>query len=168
MSEIRVDNMFMCCFPFASPSGGAFLFEAFAMDYAKTLDQIKSHEGLKLTPYHCTAGYITIGYGRNLQTKGITESEAEEMLLSDVAEVEHELDLLGLLHGHNAARQAVLVNMAFNLGKNGLLAFKRMLKAYRDRDYDLAAKEMLDSRWAMQVHKRATELAEQMRSGEFQ
>lgn len=147
---------------------GPFCFRVLVMDYAKTLDQLKTHEGLRLNPYPCTSGRLTIGYGRNLDDKGITESEAEEMLISDVAEVEHSLHMTGLLTNHNDARKAVLVNMGFNLGVTGLLRFTRMIAAYRKHDYDLAAKEMLDSRWAMQVHKRAVELAEQMRSGEFQ
>ena len=37
---------------------------------AKLMDRIKAqlvrHEGLKLKPYRCTAGKLTIGIGRNL------------------------------------------------------------------------------------------------------
>ena len=64
-------------------------------------------------------------------------------------------------------RQAVLVNMAFNLGIAGLLAFKRMLAACERGEYAAAAREMLDSVWAKQVGARAVRLAEQMRTGEW-
>ena len=66
------------------------------------------------------------------------------------------------------ARQNVLVNMAFNLGVAGLMSFKNMLEYVFHYEYDDAAKEMLNSKWARQVGYRAQELAEQMRTGEYQ
>ena len=67
----------------------------------------------------------------------------------------------------NPARRAVLVNMAFNLGRARLRSFRHMLRAVRRREYSRAAHEMLDSKWARQVGNRATELAEQMRTGRW-
>jgi lysozyme len=64
-----------------------------------------------------------------------------------------------------APRQAVLLNMAFNLGVGGLLGFKRALGAMRIEDYARAGTEMLDSTWARQVKGRAAELARQMMLG---
>jgi len=131
--------------------------------------QLKRHEGYRRHPYRCTAGKLTIGFGRNLEDKGISEGEAETLLAGDIAEVRKELfRALPWLNGLPEVRQAVLINMAFNLGVLGLLQFRRMLKAVNQKDYDKAADEMLDSRWAEQVGNRATELAEQMRTGEWQ
>ena len=65
-------------------------------------------------------------------------------------------------------RQNVLVNMAFNLGVSGLLTFKNTLRLISFSRYEEAAEEMLNSKWARQVGYRAEELAEQMRTGEFQ
>jgi len=56
--------------------------------------------------------------------------------------------------------------MAFNLGFNGLMQFKRMWKHLGRHDYPGAAKEMLNSKWAFQVGNRAIELAKIMRTGE--
>jgi lysozyme len=67
----------------------------------------------------------------------------------------------------DSVRADVLVNMAFNMGVNGLLKFKKMIAAIDDRNYDEAAIEMLNSRWAVQVGKRANELSKQMRTGEY-
>ncbi len=129
-------------------------------------DTLIRHEGLRLTPYRCTAGKLTIGIGRNLDDAGISEAEARLMLRNDIVSAEAELrrafrwfDRLSPL------RQQVLVNMAFNLGLPRLQHFRRMLTAIEQGHYSRAAAEMLDSRWARQVKGRATELARWMRTG---
>lgn len=137
------------------------------MNYEKTIEQIKLHEGLRLKPYKCTEGYLTIGYGRNLETNGISQDEAEEMLLNDISKVEQKIQDAGLFFGCDA-RKAVLLNMAFQIGFSGLMKFKNMIAAYRNGEYFRAAEEMLNSKWATQTPRRAKELAEQMRTGEFQ
>lgn len=138
------------------------------MNYQATISQIKRHEGLKLHPYKCTEGKTTIGYGRNLDDNGISQSEAEEMLLTDMCEVEESLFNHGLLTGLNDARKAVLINMGYQLGINGLLKFKKMIAALDRKEWELAAKEMLDSLYAKQTPRRAKELSDQMATGEFQ
>jgi lysozyme len=133
------------------------------------LEQLKRHEGLKLKPYHCTAGKLTIGYGRNLDDVGITEQEAEQLLLDDVAQIKTQLKIhLPWYQELSAVRQAVLENMAFNLGLSRLLQFRRMLAAAQTGDFDTAATEMQDSKWARQVGHRSIELTKQMRTGEWQ
>lgn len=138
------------------------------MNYDAMIEQVKAHEGLRLKVYDCTEGYKTIGYGRNLETNGISEEEAEEMLMNDLAKVESKLDSIGLLDGHNDARQAALINMCFQIGFAGLMRFTNTLRYLKSHQYDEAAKEMLESRWAMQTPRRAKELSEQVRIGEFQ
>jgi lysozyme len=59
----------------------------------------------------------------------------------------------------------VLVEMIFNMGVKGLMSFRRMLAALGRADYQEAAREMLNSRWAEQVGARAVELANIMREG---
>lgn len=132
------------------------------------IEQLKRHEGLRLNPYKCTAGKLTIGYGRNLEDKGISEHEAELMLASDIHEVQDELfKRLPVYSKLNPARKGALTNMGFNLGVTGLLKFKKMISALESGDYNLAAAEMLDSRWASQVGQRSKELAEQIRTGSY-
>ena len=55
--------------------------------------------------------------------------------------------------------------MVFNLGINRFMGFKNMLRAAKEANYEEAARQMLDSRWATQVGARATKLATAMRSG---
>lgn len=135
---------------------------------SKLQEQLKRHEGLRLKAYKCTADKLTIGVGRNLDDRGITEAEANYLLENDV------LYLLSVLPGKidffnelDKCRADILVNMAFNMGVNGLLKFKNMLAAVELGDYVTAADEMLDSKWAGQVGERANELARQMIRGEY-
>jgi len=132
------------------------------------IEQLKRHEGFRSKPYRCTAGKLTIGYGRNLDDVGITPSEALELLRQDVARARK--DVLKHISGADLlddVRLNVLINMCFNLGIYKLLLFKKTLRAVQDFDFDKAAEEMLNSVWANQVGVRATELAEQMRTGEY-
>ena len=126
-------------------------------------EQLIRHEGLRLTVYDCPAGYKTIGVGRNIEQKGITEDEALYLLGNDIKYFTEQLEenLIGFQE-LSEDKKAVLVNMAFNLGVNGLLKFKNMLAAVTEERWEDASAEMLNSRWADQVGNRATELAEVM------
>jgi lysozyme len=153
------------------------------------IEKLIAHEGLRLEVYQDTLGINTIGIGRNLDDRGITQdeldwmdyptiehvysdgiSEADAVYLAqnDVQIVEEEL-----LAAHpcvenlDAVRQLVLVDMAFNMGVPRLCKFKNMWNAIHAGKFDAASKEMLDSRWATQVKGRATKLANAMHNGEF-
>lgn len=130
------------------------------------LSDLRRHEGLRLRPYLDTVGVLTIGYGRNLQANGIRAIEADFMLRNDVADVMSALnEKLPWLKSLTQDRQAVLINMAFNLGIDGLLKFRETLGAIERGDYELAAQRMLNTLWAKQVKGRAVELADRMRKG---
>lgn len=137
-------------------------------DIASLEDQLIDHEGLELYPYHCTAEKLTIGVGRNLDDRGISEDEARYLLKNDIAIVEDELlrvkpDVEYL----DPVRQRVLVDMGFNLGIPTLMKFKKMWDAIEDEKWEEAAKQMLDSQWANQVGRRAIRLAEAMATGQL-
>ncbi len=132
------------------------------------LKQIKRHEGFRQFPYRCTEKKLTIGYGRNLDDKGITREEAENLLINDLAHTQYKLELiLPWMMEIAEARRNALVNMAFNMGVYGLLTFRRMLAAMQTCQYDKAADEALNSKWARQVGGRSQELAEQIRTGAY-
>lgn len=125
---------------------------------------LKRHEGLRLHPYKCSAGKLTIGYGLNLDA-GITEEEAEYLLLSRIKKIEEKLANYPWYVMQSKNRRTVLVNMAYNLGINGLLKFKKMIAALNRYDYIDAANQMMDSKWSKQVKGRADELKELMLRG---
>lgn len=132
-------------------------------------DLIKKHEGKRLKPYKCTAGKLTIGYGRNLDDKGITEEEAEFMLDNDIkAVISSCRETFSWFAFLDNVRQAVVVNMVFNLGLAGFLGFKNTIAHIRNKEWDKAAEGMMASKWASQVGNRAVELAEMMRTGHAQ
>lgn len=127
---------------------------------------IKEFEGLRLKPYVDTRGYLTIGYGRCLDKKGITLAEANDFLDDDLADVREGLTLhLPWTETLDQVRYEVLACMAYQLGIDGLLGFKKMFVAIQAADYDAAAKEMLDSDWHKQTPYRAEKLAAMMISG---
>ncbi len=129
------------------------------------IEQLITDEGLKTNPYHDTEGWLTIGIGRCLDKKGITKDEAIYLAKNDVNEV---IDKLNRIKGYKSLtnhRQKVIVNMAFNLGFSGVMKFRKMWNAIEKSDFDLASKEMLNSKWATQVGNRAKRLANEMRSG---
>jgi lysozyme len=126
----------------------------------------KLHEGFRRKPYQDTVGKLTVGYGRNLDDVGISEQEAEFMLMNDLngalLVARGLVDHFDQLADH---RQEALVEMAFNLGATRLAKFHNMIAAVEAGDFEKAADEMLDSLWAKQVKGRAKELSDLMRAG---
>lgn len=136
------------------------------MNRTKLRAQLIDHEGLRLKPYTDTTGHVTIGVGRNLDGRGISEAEAFALLDNDIERCEAELDAnLPWWRKMSEVRQRVLLDMCFNLGITKLLEFKNTLRNMELRRYRVAAEGMLDSKWARQVGRRATNLAAMMRSG---
>ena len=161
------------------------------MKYRKEhlLQELVKHEGLRLQVYQDTLGIDTIGIGRNLKDRGISKEELDEL---DIPTIDHvyeygitEADAMllaendvqiveeELLRAHpcvedlDAVRQLVLVDMAFNMGVPRLCKFKKMWNAIHENKFDIASKEMLDSRWANQVKSRSVKLANAMHNGAF-
>jgi lysozyme len=136
-------------------------------EIAIVTDMLKRHEGLFLKPYKDSRGYLTIGYGTCLDTRGITEHEAEVMLNDEIVDCVDALEreIPDIYSGLNEYRRAVLIDMAYNLGIAGLLTFHNTLAKVKAGAYEEAAAFMLQSKWAKQVGNRAVELSEIMRKG---
>lgn len=119
------------------------------------LQQIRKEEGLRLTPYLDTVGKLTIGYGRNLDDRGISLEEAESMLARDVRETVEEISHYPWFKNLSPRRQAALVNLHFNVGRQSFSHFYRMIAALAVGDWQGAANEVINSRYATQVPNRA-------------
>lgn len=125
------------------------------------------HEGLSLRVYKDSQGLDTIGFGRCLETVGISEAEAMIMLDNDIAKVvAYCRQAFTWFNSLDDSRQNVVCSMVFNLGALGFSEFKKMIAALAAKDFDEAANQMLLSKWAAQVGPRATELAQMMRDGD--
>ena len=130
------------------------------------LKRLKIDEGERLKPYMDSVGKMSIGVGRNLTDRGIRRDEMELMFANDVKEAKAELLKSYYWAGFlDEPRQEVLINMSFNMGLPTLSKFTRTLQAIKNGRYSDAADEMLDSKWARQVGKRAERLSKQMRTG---
>jgi lysozyme len=125
------------------------------------------HEGLKLKPYKCTAGKLTIGIGRNIEDNGITEAEARMMLRYDIEVARSPLLKFKWFTELNQPRQDAIINLVFNLGLPRFLKFKKTISYLQKHDYEGAATEMINSTWAKQVGERALELASIIVSGKY-
>ena len=134
----------------------------------KLIKQIKKHEGVELKPYKCTSNKLSIGIGRNLEDVGISEHEAEYLLMNDLDTYMTAAKTYDWYAGLNDARKAVIVNMLFNMGQTNFNKFLKMKQALDEGDFSEAAKQMLDSKWAKQVKGRSAELAAQMETGKWQ
>lgn len=134
------------------------------MNTTRLRNTLIRHEGLKLLPYKCTAGKLTLGVGRNIEDRGISKETAMQMLDEDIEICLNELmERLNYFETLPTEVQETLVNLCFNMGISRLMKFQLMLGAIEAGQYELAAKELLDSRYARQVGKRAEELADILR-----
>lgn len=125
-------------------------------------------EGFRATPYLCSEGYVTIGYGTKLHTSKdmnpasfpikVTPTQAAMWLESDVTRMTNALHMSK--YGHifdsmNDDRRAILLSMSYQMGTKGVLKFRKMWAALQVKDYDEASEQALDSRWARQTASRA-------------
>lgn len=144
-------------------------------------DLIRLHEGLRLKAYDdethkpigpgsVVEGHPTIGYGRALDVRGVSKSEAEDLLDNDIEAAEAEAAGaigFGYWNALDDVRQAALTDMAFNLGQRGLDGFVNLLTAVRKRDWLRANSEVLESKWARDVGTRASHIASMFLTGQW-
>lgn len=133
----------------------------------KLKEHIKLSEGFVAKPYICPAGKQTIGYGFNIEDRGIPEEVADYWLEHELRLIEEGLSKDPVYLMLDPVRQSVLLDMAYNLGLTRLRKFKKMFRALYDRDFKKASEEMLDSKWARQVKGRAQKLSEIMHTGHW-
>lgn len=137
------------------------------MTYDEVVDMIKRHEGFSEKLYLDTVGVLTGGWGHAFFVGDYIPFYIwEKILWLDIKKAYDDLEKLKLNDDLDEVRKAVIVDMLFNLGLTNFLKFKKLIAALRNKDYEEAAKEMENSKWAKQVKSRATELIKMMRTGE--
>ena len=102
------------------------------------IELLKKHEGFSNKVYKCTENFLTIGYGRNLETNGITREEAEYLLKNDLKKIIKSLEHQDFFQNLNKNRKSVIVNMCYNLGLSGFSKFKKMIKALEIQDSQIS------------------------------
>lgn len=138
------------------------------MDMDKLTTSIKQHEGFRPYLYKDTTSNWTIGYGRNLSARGITQPEAQMMLQNDIqlALAEASTQTWWSHVMDNDARSRAMVEMIFNMGLATLQEFHVATLCLCNNDYSGAATAFLDSSWAREVGDRAVELTQMISTGE--
>lgn len=138
----------------------------------KLTAQLRRDEGTRATAYPDSMGWLTIGVGRLIDSRktgaGLRPDEIDYLLRNDIADRVQALQkALPWFAKLDQARQGVLINMAFQMGTEGLLAFRQTLGVVRDGKYSEASEQMMKSKWAEQTPARARRLSEQMKTGEW-
>ena len=134
----------------------------------KLIEQLKIHEGFRSTVYTCSGGKKTCGYGRNLEDIGISEEEAEMLLKNDIYEATNQLlNAFPWMATFSDARISAMINFTFNVGIGTVRKFSNTIEYLKNEDWEAAADEMMDSKWAEQVGDRAIQITEQIRTGRW-
>ena len=136
----------------------------------KLLEMLKRHEGVRSHVYLCSAGYETIGVGRNISKSGmgLSEDEVDYLLENDIVRVIKELSSeYPWFKGLDDVRKDAMIDISYNLGATRLRGFKKALAAMEVADHTLAAKEFLNSKWSRDVKGRATELCYMIEMGSY-
>ncbi len=126
------------------------------------------HEGKRSKIYRDSLGILSAGIGRNMEGVGLFPDEIQLMLENDIKRAR--TDLVAAFTWFpklDEVRQAALIDMCF-AGIGTLLGFKNMISAFAAKDYESAAAELMNSRYATQVGSRAKELAQMIKTGEWQ
>lgn len=145
------------------------------IDPIKTEEELILDEGIRLRPYRCTQGVLTIGVGHViLAADHLTEHDSVNLewvgrtLHRDIMTAWNgcvKIFDLWNLESMSEPRQRALVNMCFQMGETKLRGFKRMIAAILKGDWEQAKIECLDSRYARQTPRRARRVAEVLRTG---
>jgi len=137
----------------------------------KLRDLLIQHEGEVNHAYEDSEGYLTIGVGRLIDERkggGISHEEAMHLLDNDIKTTLGECDrMFDWFDDLDEVRKVVVLNMVFNMGLSNFMGFRKTIYFISASAYESAAKEMLDSKWATQVGRRATHLSGMMESGEY-
>lgn len=131
----------------------------------KLLDLLKDHEGFKKYPYLCTVGKLTVGYGHNIEDKGVSKAVAKLMLKEDIHDATRDLySIFPGFHNFPDNQRIALIDLMFNMGLPRFNTFVKMITAIKRGDWQKAADELKDSTWYTQVGVRAPKIESMMRN----
>ena len=138
---------------------------------SKLIEQLKIHEGVRTHAYLCSENKITVGVGRNLDSNGgigLSEDEIDYLLSNDIKRCRDELEFnFDWFKELDEVRQDAMINLCFNIGITSLRKFSKAIAAMNVHDYEAAAMEFLDSRWANQVGTRSLDVTDMIRTGDY-
>jgi lysozyme len=133
-------------------------------------EHLELEEGRKPYAYQDHLGYWTIGIGRLIdKRKGgrLTDAEIDMLLANDIREKIAEIEDWPAWQAvkDNPCRATALLSMAFQMGANGLAGFQNSLRLVADKQWQAAAQNMLQSKWAKQTPARAKRVTQMLATG---
>ena len=143
------------------------------MNISALMNELMLDEGYKYEIYLDHLGYPTFGVGHLITEKDeeygkevgtpISKERIEKCLQQDIKIVCEELDMNEpWWRNLDNNRQRVVANMCFNLGYHRFSTFKKFIAAMQVSQWEKAAEEMMDSKWATQVGERAIRLRDRV------
>ena len=132
------------------------------------LARVKHFEGYRRHVYRCSLGHQTIGYGTMIDEggHGVPEFIAELLLRDYLQTIETRLKAHEWFGELDTPRQHCILEMAYQMGVEGVLGFENMIGALERGDWMQAEAEALDSLWAKQTPARARDVAERLKLGD--
>ena len=143
------------------------------MNMDRLLKSVKAHEGYRNKVYLDSLGKRTVGVGHLcVEDFWVDDREYSEDMLMNILKndlksaIKSAEELCSDCPDLDDLAKETIIEMVFQLGKTGVSKFRNMWKALTQTppQYDVAATEMLDSRWAKQTPGRAKEMSNHMRS----
>ena len=125
------------------------------------LETVKLSEGFRDKVYKDTLGIDTIGYGFAIKDLVLDEDIAEMILRRKLDNLIDRADKRFKFLKHLPLKaQDVIYEMCYQMGVSGVSKFKKTLIYLENKEFRMASKEMLDSRWARQTPNRAKRLSD--------
>ena len=127
------------------------------IDFKALIERIGVNEGFRSKPYQCSEGVWTIGHG----ITWVTEEESLHILSGRISQLHLKLgEKLDWYDNMPPEIQGVVIEMCYQIGFTGFTKFKRAIAHMKNKEWQLASNEMLDSLWAKQTPNRAKQLAD--------
>jgi lysozyme len=149
------------------------------IDRQKLREQLSKHEGRKryvyddasgknITEASFVRGLPTVGVGRNLADRGLSEDEIDYLLDNDIADALADASKFAFFSSLDPVRKAAVTELVFNLGLTRLKKFVKFLDFMQQGRWQHAGEALRDSLWYRQVKSRGETIIAQIKSGEWQ
>ena len=128
------------------------------------LNSIRKHEGFRAKVYKDTLDFDSIGYGFAIKDLVLDEDIANIILQRKLEALIRRIEFkFGWFADLPGTVKDVVIEMSFQLGLSGFSKFKKTIEHLKNEEWESAADEMLDSKWAVQTPNRAKALSDRIR-----
>lgn len=148
------------------------------IDRERLRTQLAKHEGNKNFVYDDVTGkpigegtFVrgkpTIGVGRNLQERGLSEDEIRYLLDNDINDAAMYVHRYPWFVNLDGVRQNAVAELMFNLGPTKFAGFKKFIGFMNESRWAQAGEELKRSLWYTQVKGRADTIIKMITTGEW-